>query len=190
MKRLLGILIVTVCLLMITGCQSSVNKAHIPIPVKYSPMMVRAEAPDDIIPTPGGSAYRANVHEVGIENPWPSIETVEVQLVSGSNTIHVRYRNNIVTKAGETRYNILNVRKEGGFFEDASLSNMKLYSVGTLSGLKLSQTGGGGFPGTIASVLVIEIPQDIKPGQYNLEIGLEILGTDYGTIPCTINVIQ
>jgi len=37
--------------------------------------------------------------------------------------------------------------------------------------------------------LVIEISPDVQPGQYNFGIGIEIDGKDYGTIPCTINVV-
>jgi hypothetical protein len=188
LKRLLGIVILlTVGLLVITSCQSHLTT---PIPLGYSQHHNIVEAPDDIVDTPGGSYYRANVHQQGVENPWSHIETVGVQLVNGSDVIYVGYRSNIETKAGEIRNNILNIRKENGLFDGGGLSSIRLYSIGTLSGLRLFQEGGGGFPGTIASVLVIEIPPDTKPGQYNLEIGLEILGTDYGTIPCTINVIQ
>jgi hypothetical protein len=43
-------------------------------------------------------------------------------------------------------------------------------------------------PSARASVLVIEIAQDVDPGEYPLEIGLEIDGKDYGTIACTIEV--
>ncbi len=37
---------------------------------------------------------------------------------------------------------------------------------------------------------MIEISPEIKPGQCTFEIGLEINGKDYGTIPCTIEVIS
>jgi hypothetical protein len=37
-------------------------------------------------------------------------------------------------------------------------------------------------------VLVIEIAQDVDPGEYPLEIGLEINGKDYGTVTSTMKV--
>jgi hypothetical protein len=49
--------------------------------------------------------------------------------------------------------------------------------------------GGSAFPGVIATVLVIEVSLDVEPGQYAFEIGLEIDGDDYGTVPCTIEVL-
>jgi len=42
----------------------------------------------------------------------------------------------------------------------------------------------------VSVVLVIEIPPDIQPGQYNFGIGIEIDGKNYGTIPCRIKVIE
>ncbi len=177
-------------LLMVTACQPGGSKSQTSVPIRMSSPVAREEAPDDIVPTPGSDAYRANVHEQGVENPWPPIETVEVQLGSGSNIVFVRYRNHIVTKTGETRNNILYMRKEGGFFTDVGLYSMNLYTTGMPSSLKLFREGGGGLPGTLVSVLVIEISQDAIPGQYDLEIGLEIKGRGYGTIPCTIEVIQ
>ncbi len=193
MKRLSSILsifvICSVVLLTVTACQLGTSNAHLSIPIIPS-SPVTEESPDDIVPTPGGSAYRANVHQPGIGNPWPSIETVEVQLGSGSNIFYVRYRNHIVTKAGETRHNIFNVRKESGFFQGGGSSRLNLYINGTPSGLHLSQEGGGGLPGTLATVLAIEIPKAIKPDKYNLKIGLEIEGKDYGTILCTIEVVK
>lgn len=143
------------------------------------------EAPDDIVGTPGGMAYRANVHQQGVENPWPPIETTEVVLGSGSKAVYIRYRDYIETKAGETRNNIFRVRREGGFWE----GSLNLYATGIPSSIKLAQNIGYGLIGTLVAVLVIEAP-DAAPGQYTLEIGLEINGRDYGTVPCIIRVIE
>lgn len=144
------------------------------------------EAPDDIVGTPGGMAYRANVHQQGVENPWPPIETTEVGLGSGSKAVYIRYRDYIKTEAGETRNNIFNVRREGGFWE----GSLNLYATSIPSSVTLAQSVVGGIPGTLAAVLTIEISPDAAPGQYTLEIGLEISGKDYGTVPCIIKVIE
>ena len=169
---------------------SETDETRTYLSIRELPPAMGEEAPDDIVYTPGGDAYRANVHQQGVENPWPPIETVEAQLGSGSDTIQVRYRNYIVTRAGEIRNNILYVNREGGFFEGGGIASMRLYSVGLLSGLKVFQESGGGLIGQLVSVLVIEIPLDVVPGEYHLEIGLEIEGRDYGTIPCIIEVVK
>ncbi len=177
--------------LVVTGCaKKTLTPALVSIPTIVSLPAVSKEAPDDVIASPAGFAYRANVTEIGVENPWPPVETVEVKLGSGSSTVYLRYRNHIVTKAGEIRNNIFYVRKTGSFFEGDTQSTMKLYYLGILPGLRLYQQDAGGSPGTVATVLVVEIPNDIEAGQYSLKIALEILGFGYNNIPCIVEVIQ
>jgi hypothetical protein len=145
------------------------------------------EAPDDIVPTPGGGTYRANVHQQGVENPWPPIESTDVVLGSGSDALNVSYRDYIKTEAGETRNNIIRIRKESGLFN----KTLALYSVDVPAGLSLTDGGRGvGLPGTLGAVLVIDISPDVAPGEYTFEVGMEIDGKDYGTIPCIIEVIR
>jgi hypothetical protein len=148
------------------------------------------EAPDDIVHTPGGDTYRANVHEQEVPDKWPEIETVETRLTSGPEAIFVRYRADIATKAGETRNNLLNVRKEDGRFENVGLEAIKLYTIGAPKSVQFEQRPAGGLPGTIAAVLVIEIPANIESEQYSFLIGFEIEGQNYGTLPCTIEVTR
>jgi len=92
-------------LLPVTACQTDEGETHTPIPVKDMGILwAEQEAPDDIMPAPGlGPAYRANIHQQGVENPWPPIEVSEAFLGSGSNEAHIYYRNRIETAAGETR---------------------------------------------------------------------------------------
>jgi len=70
MKRIVAIVVLIG--LLITGCQPSVTETHTPIPVKDLSILQREqEAPDDIMPAPGmGPAYRANIHQQGVDNPW------------------------------------------------------------------------------------------------------------------------
>ena len=143
------------------------------------------EAADDIVITPGGGAYRANVHHQGEENPWPSIESTRAVLGSGADSLRISYRDYIETGAGETRNNIIHVGKEGGLHG----SNLALYAVAVPAGIELTDGGRGiGLPGATGAVLVIEISPDVAPGRYSFEIGLEIDGKDYGTVPCTVEV--
>jgi len=168
--------------------QTTKPETRTPIPVKDISIVwdVDEEAADDIVPTPGGGTYRANVHQEGVKNPWQPIESVDVVLGSGTNTINVSYRDFIETNAGETRNNIIRVTKEGGLFD----SELALYSTDVPDGLELVDGGRGvGLPGTLGAILVIEIAPGLNIGGYPLEIGLEINGKDYRTIPCTIEVI-
>ncbi|GAI32617.1 unnamed protein product, partial [marine sediment metagenome] len=84
MKKLLSIMALLVILLAVTACPSG-GEGHTPIPIEdwSLPAVGIEEVPDDIVSTPGGIAYRANVHQQGVENPWPPIESSEVVLKSG-----------------------------------------------------------------------------------------------------------
>lgn len=159
-----------------------------PILFKEMPLMTaQGEAADDIVPTPGGGTYRANLHQQGVENPWPPIESADVILGDGLDVLNVSYRDYIKTEAGETRNNIIRLRKQGGLFD----RNLAFYSVNLPTGITLWDGGRGiGLPGTFGAVLVIEISLDVQPGQYNFGIGIEVDGKDYGTVPCTIEVMD
>jgi len=186
MKKLLSIIaIATAILFLVTACEE--GEPHTLIPVQdLGILQAEQEAPDDFVPTPGGGTYRANVHQGGVENPWLPIESSDVILGSGADTLKVSYRDFIETEAGEIRNNIIRVTKEGGLFD----SELALYSTDVPDGLELVDGGRGvGLPGTLGAILVIEIAPGLNIGKYPLEIGLEINGKDYGTIPCTIEVI-
>jgi len=139
-----------------------------------------AERPDDIIPTPGGPQYRANVHQEGVENPWPPIETKEESL--DENVICI-YRTYIETKAGEARNNIIRVVTPGG-----DIRSLSLHASNIPNGIEVKQGMEWHGPHSVAQVLIMEISQDIEPGQYTLEISVEIDGKSYGKVPCTIKV--
>ena len=146
------------------------------------------QAADDIVITPGGNAYRANVHQQGVPNPWPSIETVEVPLGSGQDAIYLRYRSDISSPAGQTRNNILTVRKADGRFDMSVTPVVSLDTSGNPAGFTFFQDSASGLPGTIAVLLKIAISSDVQPAQYSLKIGLNIDGKDYGSVPCTVTV--
>ena len=97
------------------------------------------------------------------------------------------------------------MRKEGGFFEGSGsiTFGLRFYTTSIPTGLQLFQEGGAGLIGTVARILVVEVPEDMQPGIYTLEIGIEIEEKDwsgevprtidkkdYGTLPCTIEVIE
>lgn len=187
MSKLIFIItaIMLIGLLPFTACQTDSGKPHTYLPIEGLQPATGEEAPDDIVSTPGGYAYRANVHQQGVENPWPSIESTEVVLGRGSDALNIMYRDHVETLAGETRNNIIHVLKEGGLFD----SRLRLYSVAIPVGIGLTDGGRGvGLPGATGAVLVIEVAPDVASGQYDFEIGIELDGKDYGTIPCRINV--
>ncbi|MDD4986768.1 MAG: hypothetical protein PHQ43_13530, partial [Dehalococcoidales bacterium] len=113
MKRLVFILaaIMLISTLFVTACQTDETEEHTLIPVQdLGILQAEKEAPDDIMPAPGmGPAYRANIHQQGVENPWPSIEVSEAYLGGGADEAHIYYRSSIETAAVETRNNVIKV---------------------------------------------------------------------------------
>jgi hypothetical protein len=138
-------------------------------------------APDDLVTTPGGPAYMANVQQQDEKNRWSPIQTSEVTL-NGIN--HVTYRANIETEAAQTRNNIVYIRTPGQNITDVELNASKVPT-----GMKIKNGMHWNGPlGTVAQVLQIELSKDIKAGQYSFEIDIGLNGTYQGQIPCTIKV--
>lgn len=189
MKKLALILIATLLigLLAATACKTDGSETHTPIPVKdMGRLWAEQEAPDDIMTAPGGSLYRANIQQGDVENPWPPIESTEIVVGSGSNAANIVYRDYIETKAGEARNNVIQVK-----IPSKEVKSLSLYTIAISYGISITVDSiWSGIPGTQEAVLVIAIAQDVAPGEYTFEIGLEINGKDYGTLPCTIKVIE
>jgi hypothetical protein len=191
MKKLIVLSVIfLIALLLFVSCRlptfPTLTTPTTPIPYGSLPSSTSIEASDDIVFTPGGVAYRANVFD-GSPHSWPSIQSENATLGSGSDTLTVTYRPPIETKVGENRNNIIDVYKTDTHLVD---NKLELYSVGVPDGIVLINGGGGGLMGELRVVLAIEVNADVAPGQYTFKIGIEIDGKDYGTIPCTINVIE
>ncbi len=186
-NRQVGPLVYITDLQSLTDLNRSVTENHTLIPVKDLDLFqVDQERPDDILPAPGlGPAYRANVHQQGTDNPWPSIVVSEAVFygMDGVDETRVSYRKQIDTAAGETRNNIIKAVIPG---EDVEF--LRLYVDNVPQGIVLTDGMQWSGPFARASVLVIEVAQDVIPGEYPLEIGLLINGKDYGTITCTVKV--
>jgi hypothetical protein len=166
----------------------TVTGARVDVPVlTAAPPTNLSEAPDDIVGTPGGSAYSANVHQQGVPDKWPEVQTVVATLTSGSGSILVRYRDGISTLAGQTRNNLLVMNRPGGHLDDGP-HTIQLYTVGAPSALQFLQGSAGGLMGQLATLFVIEVPATLAPGRYLFGIGIEIDGTDYGMVACTVEV--
>ncbi|MDP2729695.1 MAG: hypothetical protein Q8O55_04360 [Dehalococcoidales bacterium] len=168
MRRLATIIILTTALTLTFGCGP-----------------VATGQPDDLTYGPGGFTYKANFQQQGVRNPWPPIISKDVVL---ADNITISYRAEIETRAGEIRNNIVAARKAGGGHENPEL-NLSVSNVPAGIEVKEGEEGGG-LPGTVKHLLIIEISKDVKPGEYTFDIGIEFNGKDYGKIPCTIKVVK
>ncbi len=167
------------------GVSAGKDENRQPILFKEMPPVQAEEAPDNIVITPGGPAYR--VGQQGVEHPWPPLDTTKVTLGSSFETdaVYVRYRDYIETEAGESRNNIVFIS-----MGNRAVGSLNLYTVNLPTGIEVTEGIRWHGPGPVSVVLVIEIPPDVQPGQYTFEIGIEIDGKDYGTVPCRIKVLE
>jgi hypothetical protein len=182
MKKL-ALLSIIVLLLMPACSPGTENNLNL---TPTTPVSATAEeAPDDIVYTPGGYAYRANFHQEGVENPWPSIESIKITLDDNDPASYLYYRSYIETKAGETRNNIFRVTTP-----EWDIQSLELYIGDVPTGIEIAESERWYGPRAIASVLTIVIAKDTEPGEYTFEIYIKIDGEDYGSVPCTIKVID
>ncbi len=168
---------------------SSTTPALSPTPPNPTEQM---ETPDDIVYPPGGPAYRANVHQAGVPDRWPSIQSKDVTLKGPSGIAQVSYRDYIESKAGQTRNNIISV-----YLPDAPPVNgtkaieLSLEAVDAPEGISLTYGDNVHLADPARrtkTVLKIAIAPQVTQGEYNFNIGVKIDGEDYGTVPCTIKV--
>lgn len=169
-------------LLLITACSTNGNVDLILISASTIPS-VTEEAPDAIATTPGGPCYRANSHQEGVENPWPSIESTSILLDGKDPASYVSYRDYIETAAGETRNNVLRVTTPTW-----DTQSLELYTDDMSPGIEIVKNEQWNGPRTIAAILSISIAADVGPGEYTFDIYIDINGESYGSVPCTINV--
>ncbi len=176
------VLMLTASLVLVTACQpKQVNELTT---TSGTPPTTVVLASDDIIYTPAGPAYRANVHEQGVRNPFLPVQTVVVSL-SGAEDLRLDYRSTIETKAGETRNNILWLYGTGVSGKQGETVIFTPEDLPPGIGATPVQTAVG--PMTKA-VMEIRIPAGAQAGKYSFQIRTEIDGKDYGVVSCTVEV--
>jgi hypothetical protein len=160
-----------------------------------APTPPAGENPDDVVATPGGLAYRANVHQEGVANPWPSIQSTEVVLGDLPDVARVYYRDFIETKSGQTRNNIFHI-----YLPNVDINNLNLKTIRVslnaidlptkMTATQTDEWHGADPARQSKTVLKIGISDQLKPGEYTFEVQIEIDGKDYGKVPCTMKVVQ
>jgi hypothetical protein len=176
---IIALLMVTVALVGCAHYQAIPEEAQLP-PIGAE------EDYDDVTTLPGGIIYLANIHYPGRENPWPQVPIHQVVRGGWFGRIDIGYRDYIKTGAGETRNNIFYAWGHLGFHDGL----LRIHVADVPPGITLSQVLGGLSPGPLTTVLTIEISPDVAPGQYNLEIALEVRGWSCSAVPCIIEVVD
>lgn len=186
-KNLLVAFVAMVLILLVSACSGGVETT--PLPTGSLPEASNPEQPDNVVSTPGGLAYRANLHDGINENPWPPIDFTAGIMGEGDDTLTARFRAGMETAAGETRNQIIIITAER---ENAlSDSELELYTIDLPGGITLTDCGHDIYlPGTLSALVTIATSSGIAPGTYTVNIGIKVDGKDYGMLPCTVTVMS
>jgi hypothetical protein len=164
----LVVIMTLIGILLLSSCAGNT-----PIPSGTLPTSA-AQAPDDIISSPGGAIYRANVTQEGETNPWPRIPTGIRGWSVGWDTISVYYRPEIASKPGESHTNIIVVTHNTNL--DTTKNKLELYAVKVPKGITLTDTHNTAvtIPGTVGTVLVVTTSPGLAVGNYSFKITLAV----------------
>jgi hypothetical protein len=148
-----------------------------------------AQAADDIIPTPGGGSYRANVTEAGQKNPFEPVQVGMNTWTVGKETVAVFYRSDILAKAGESHTDMIVFMGNGAL--DREKNKLVLYADSIPKSITVTDAAYPvGAMGTLGTVAVITADPGVKPGDYTVTIGIMVDGKDYGSVPCRVTVVE
>jgi hypothetical protein len=198
--RKIIIVVLCVCLLISTACisvgstRTTVNSTStlsvVSTAIQSGLTTPPEAAADDIVFTAAGIGYRANVFGA-VPNNWPPILEVYEDTGIGNNYARIEYRDYIETESGQTRNDIFNLSNVNDNGTSQVISNV-IFAVANLPvGITANVTYSGSWnPGNNPMQIVsFEISNKIRPGYYGLNVDVQIDGQDYGTVPCTINVL-
>ena len=182
MKKLALILPLILLLLPAAACNGGQAAALNPIATVTS-LTAGEDTPEAVDFTPGGPCIKISSQTA--EAPTMNLNFTTVTLDDNNPSSYVSYRDYITSTAGETRVNILRVTTP-----EWQLESLELYTGEIPAGIEIVETMQWRGPRTIASVLSIAIAGDIEAGEYTLDIYIEIDGQSYGSVACTIQVIE
>ena len=152
------------------------------IPSVTPPATSAVQYPDDLVVTPGGYAYRGNVHQQGEVNPWPEVATVQATLPIGT----AQYRADITTNAGQTRNDLVTV--SSGTFQSGG-HTLDIYAGGVPAGITLEQSEGAALAGQAGKWVRIVIAANAAPGDYSFSFAVLVDGVFSGALPVTVHVV-
>jgi hypothetical protein len=143
--------------------------------------------------TPGGWRYRADFTQYNL----PRVQQDDVTIGVVPYRCEIMYRSSINTPAGEIRTNIffITLLDVSNIAPSTSVTPIQanLTAVNLPAGLIYTSDGEGteSDPWRACEVLThIQIGKNLKPGGYSFQFDVNVNGTDYGQIPCAIEIVQ
>jgi predicted small lipoprotein YifL len=180
-------------LLALTACGKP-GQVLVPTATNWVPTFGQAQNSDDIIITSGVPAYAGNTSSANTTGTLNPVSIIQTTLSQNEIFAHITYRVAIESQKPAVRNDIINVFLTGkniNFSQPGNtIQSLGFYTLDLPRGVTITE--GMQLPGDLStsSVLVLNITEDAKTGKHEFEIGLIINGVDFGTLPCTLTLID
>lgn len=137
---------------------------------------------DDIVTVPGiGYGFKGGFHGA---STVPGLQAVEISKLAIGDGFHIYYRKNIETRAGQIRYNLFSTELDGSEMY-RHLVNIRLSAFPDQ--IQVSRVVE--YDGIWCAIgIMIDIPPQVKPGDYGIQFLVFIDGKYYAELPCLIHV--
>jgi hypothetical protein len=178
------------------GCVSGTTTASTTAAVTTTSAITTTSATpsyDEAEVTAAGWRYRADFTQYNL----PRVQQDDVTIGVVPNRAEIIYRSSITTPAGEIRTNIffITLLDVSNIAPSTSVTPIQanLTAVNLPAGLIFTSDGEGteSDPWRACEVLThIQIGKNLKPGGYSFQFDVNVNGTDYGRIPCAIEIVQ
>jgi hypothetical protein len=152
---------------------------------------------DSLMFGPSVITYISNIHQAGKPSGYKKVETTEEVLRERIFSHTVTYRKWIETRADETRYNIISIYppnfiRRVNYYIDLLTIEYDIFLAELSPDIQVNRiVTRTGPPFYITQIgLLIEIPEDVEPGNYTLTFIVEANGRYCGELPCVIHVIE
>ncbi len=184
MRKVTLVLLVSLLSVLTTACAgpSATSRTMLATPVEQA---------DDVVASPGGLAYRANVHPEGMAGSWTLVQTSTMNLGTPPDLVQITYRDEIETKAGETRHNIFTIVAANAVSGNAAppLVAISAFMVPELMTVLVTDNWSGPS-GWSEIAFSITVSPDAKPGVYAIAYEAKIDGRVPYLLPSTITVAK
>lgn len=188
MKYLTILVTILVLLFSLTAC-SEPAKETISVVGEWN--IGPVENGESIVETPGGPGYAGNTAGVSTQ-PLDPVETTQATLVKDNVQVNITYRDTVKIWRSDTRPNIINMSMAGQTLSSPGITanDVTLYTPGApmyMSIASVMQWSGGL---SNSQVLMFQASEKMTTGKHTFKLGIMVKGVDYGTIPCTVEVIN
>ena len=144
---------------------------------------------ESIVETPGGPGYAGNIPGTA-DKPLDPVEVKKMTLVKDGIEVNISYRETLKIWRSDYRYNIFNISPAGKTVFSPGENNISLYTIGAPKYMSICCARQWSNGITSSLVLFFQASEKISTGKHKFEIGIMVNGVDFGTVPCTVEILR